>query len=123
MLLTEMMRARALLSYQREAARLLQTIISSIDVVPSPIDGTVRFAFQGDVELFDRLALWGASLEDVEVDDEDADADADLEDDARDLDKAKSDELDEIREAARGELAALNRERGIPVKLTIVAAA
>lgn len=118
-----MMRARAYLSYQREAVRLLQTIVGSIDVVPSPVDGTVRFAFQGDVELFDRLALWGASIEDLEIEDGDAEPDADLEDDARDLDKAKSDELDEIRQVARGELAALNRDRGIPLELTIVAAA
>lgn len=117
-----MMRAKALLSYQREAARLLQVIIGSIDVVPSPVDGTVRFAFQGDVELFDRLALWGASIEDVETDDEDAEPDQDLEDDARDLPRATAEELDDIRRASRGALAALNRERGVPVSLETVAA-
>ena len=65
MLITELFRAKALLSTQREATRLLETIIGSLDVVPSS-DGSVQFTFRGDVEFLDRLAVWNASVEDDE---------------------------------------------------------
>lgn len=123
MLITDMLRARSLLYYQREAARLLQEILGSLDIVPAP-DGTVRFAFQGDVALVDRLAMWGSAIEDVEFDDGDAEPDHDLEDDARDLPRvtATDEELDDIRRVSRSALAALNRERGVPLSLGGVAA-
>ena len=111
--ITELMRARSLLSVQREASRILLEIFGTLDVKPAP-DGTVRFAFQGDVAFLDRLAMWGACSEDEEIqDDPDEDADAG-EDDARDLPKARdAGELDHIREASREALAVLNEERCI----------
>ena len=81
-LITELFRAKALLSTQREATRLLETIIVSLDVVPSS-DGSVQFTFRGDVEFLDRLAVWNASVED----DEDF---SDQEADNRDLDRPGS---------------------------------
>jgi len=87
-LITELFRAKSLLSTQREATRLLETIITSLDVAPSA-DGSVQFTFQGDVELLDRLAVWNASVED----DEDF---SDQEADNRDLDRLGS-TVDEVR--------------------------
>lgn len=88
MKITELMNARAYLAPQREATRILQTIMDKLDVRPMP-DGTVRFAFEGDIALLDRLSMWGCTVEEVEgerTDDEDG---ADREPDGRDLEKLR----------------------------------
>ena len=71
--LTELMHARDYLAVQREAQRILQLVLANLDVRPLPT-GVVKLSFTGDVELLDRLAVWGCQVEDVEgtrVDNED----------------------------------------------------
>lgn len=122
MQITEMMRARSLLSVQREASRILLEIFGTLDVTPAP-DGTVRFAFQGDVEFLDRLAVWGACVEDEEISSDHDEDDGDGEDDARDLPRTASvEELCEIRAVSREALDALNEERDAPAEQLLAVA-
>lgn len=86
MLITDMLRARALLPMQREAMRILHEIFATLDIVPDP-KGNIHFAFKGDVELLDRICVWGAHVEDIEIVDEDDEDGGDEELDGRDLDR------------------------------------
>lgn len=65
MKLTELMHARDYLAVQREAQRILQILVNNIDVRPMPT-GVVKLTFTADVELLDRLSVWGCQVEDVE---------------------------------------------------------
>lgn len=65
MKLTELMNARDYLATQREAMRLLSRVIERMDIRVMP-DGTVKFSFDADVELVDRLAMWGSAVQDLE---------------------------------------------------------
>ncbi|MEA1835183.1 hypothetical protein U8607_24150 [Methylobacterium durans] len=80
MLITDLMQARDYLALQREAARILNHIIERLNVRPMP-DGAVRFSFQSNVALLDRLAVWGTGVEDVEGLHDDNEDGADLEPD------------------------------------------
>lgn len=51
----------------REAARLLSRIVKSANVVHE-LNGHILFSFEADIELHDRLCVWGARHEDTEDD-------------------------------------------------------
>lgn len=59
---------------QREAVRLLRTVMRDIDIIRPLADGSIRMIFVCDDVLHDDLMIWGAAVEDMEVlaeDDED----------------------------------------------------
>ena len=71
-------------SVQWEAVRILHDLLDHVHGVRPMPDGTNLFILDLSAAQVDRLAVWGAEVEDLEDS-----LDADLEDDARDLPKAR----------------------------------
>ena len=78
---------------RREAVRLLRMMIENVAGVRPMPDGTTLFVVELDDAKLDRLAEWGASIEDMEPD-------ADFEPDGRELPALRLD-LPEVFPASR----------------------
>lgn len=59
---------------EREAARILASLIDHIDATSVSDDAVVLNA-KVPLELFDRLSVWGACCQDCEIDPQEPDAD------------------------------------------------
>ncbi|MCF4130266.1 hypothetical protein [Methylobacterium sp. SyP6R] len=64
---------------QREAADLLTALIERLETVRPLPSGGVELRFASGAALFDRLMVWGAAIEDMEVSGEDDEDGADAE--------------------------------------------
>lgn len=100
MLIQKMLRTGALAPMQREAVRLLREILERIDASSPQPDGMIRFTFEGDVALLDRLGIWGAHEADIEITGEDDEDDGTGEDCGRRLKRLLESELPEVEVSA-----------------------